>query len=216
MARWPEVGRPPGRLHAILFRADAGNNRCVAATSGPRGRHAAPVQARGQAGLRKSARNVADRVPRGARQRSIGICALHTGGRPRGGRRRRATARAGAAGAHAATRFYQSRRRTHGDASHPPRHTLRAPRRAAAGRTPLVARRSVPARRRCECQRHRNGRGPRADLLRHADDRRRERARHDVSLRCPQRHARLSAIGARPGVPSARLLHVSFRQRAAR
>jgi hypothetical protein len=58
---------PPGRLHALRAGAHGGRAaRDRPAARPPRRRRGAPVQARGQAGLRQRARDVADGLPRGA------------------------------------------------------------------------------------------------------------------------------------------------------
>ena len=63
--------RVPGGLHALRAGAHEGREARAGPEARPaRGRHAAPVQARGQAGLRQGARAVADRLPRGAARRS--------------------------------------------------------------------------------------------------------------------------------------------------
>src|SRR6267378_1969736 len=101
VARWPEAGRPPGRLHSVFVRAEEPAARRAPTARRPRRRHPPPLQARGQAGLRQSAGHVADGLPRGARQRSAGVRALHTECRSRRGRCGRAPARArGARTAH--------------------------------------------------------------------------------------------------------------------
>src|SRR6266550_933961 len=216
VARWPETGRAPRWLHPILLRAETRAARSTPAAPRARGRHAPPLQARGKTGLRESAGDVADRVSRGARQRSAGVRALHTACRPRGCRRRREAPGPCPARAHAAARVHESRRRSRSHTRHPPRREDCPSRHPAARGAPLDARRSVPARGRCAGERCGARRGPGENLFRHADDRRRDRTRDVEPLRRAQWHAHLSAARARPGLPPAGLLHVSIGQRAAR
>src|SRR4029450_6179223 len=96
-ARRPADRRLSGRLHAVRAGADEGGE----ARPGPearaaRGRHAARVQARRQAGVRQGARPLADGVPRGALR---GLRGLVRGPPEPRGEARRAAAGAQGSGA---------------------------------------------------------------------------------------------------------------------
>ena len=67
LARRGAARRAPGGLHALRAGADEGREAGDRPAAGPpRRRHAAPLQAGGQAGLRQGPGPVADRLPRGA------------------------------------------------------------------------------------------------------------------------------------------------------
>ena len=85
------IGSLPGGLHALRAGAHEGREARAGPEARPaRGRHAAPVQARGQAGLRQGARAVADRLPRGAPGRPRGGARVPPGPGPEAGRGARA------------------------------------------------------------------------------------------------------------------------------
>ena len=94
-----KLGEHQGGYTPFSFELTA-RSRCgrSAAPRRPRRRHAAPVQARGKAGLRQGARHVADGLPRGARRRRRSTaCTSRRTPTLDGVARRRAAARAGAA-----------------------------------------------------------------------------------------------------------------------
>ena len=142
-----EGRRASGRLHPLLGRAHVERTlRISAASRHARGRQSAPVQARGKAGLRQGARDVADGLPRGERRRPDRGGALHARPRALERRRRCAARRARAARSHAAARDHEPREHARRDAPDSPRRIGVALRRRAARCATLVAGGSIPAR----------------------------------------------------------------------
>ncbi len=213
--------RVPGRLHAVRAGPDEGGEaRARPGARPPRRRHPAPVQARGQAGLRQGARAVADRLPRGAPGPPPGVGRVPPRPGPEAGRgagealgkgvrgsgrgalgpdgRPRRPLRLGGAGA-------RRGRRARG----PPDP---APRGAPA---PVVARGPASLRRHADAHR-REGRGPRELVLRPPEARGREARRPRPPVRVAQRETRLPPDGPRPVLEPGRLLDLAHRRGDAR
>ena len=213
----------PGGLHALRPGDHEGREARAGAEARPaRGRHAAPLQARGQAGLRQGARAVADRLPRGPPGRLRGGARVPPGPGPEagGGAREALLPRApgGDRGAEGLERRpggplllasagagARGRRGPRG----PPDP---APRGKAA---PVVARGPLPVRRDPDALGER-GRGPREVVLRPPQARCRAAARARPPVRVAQRQAGLPPDDPRPVLEPRRLLELAHRRGDAR
>ncbi len=213
--------RTPGGLHALRAGPDQGREAGHGPEAGPpRGRHAASLQAGGQARLREGQGPLADDLPRGPAGRLPGggrvpprpgpeagrgagealLSGARGGGRGAGGpdgrpRRSLCLGGAGAGGG----------RRARGPPDPPPRGAT----------APVVARGPLPLRRDGHAHR-REGRGPRALVLRPAKDRCREAARARPPVRVAEREARLPPDDPRPVLEPRRLLDLAHRRGDAR
>ncbi len=171
--------RLPGRLHALRAGPDEGGEaRARPGARPPRRRHTAPVQARGQAGLRQGARAVADRLPRGAPRPPPGVGRVPPRPGPEAGRGAGEAlgkgVRGSGRGALGPDRRPRRPLRLGGAGARRGRRARGPPDPAARGApAPVVARGPAPLRRHAHAHR-REGRGPRELVLRPPEARGRE------------------------------------------